>query len=349
MSKAKIIGILIIIAIISFYGGYLISNLISSYSPTIQTSKLGNITIIDSSGKYVEISIPVKKIVVLTGDAATILKILNASDLIVGISDVIANKPEIFGNISNKTVVGSWKNPDYEKIISLKPDIVITYTKWTLDAEEKLEPLGIKVVRFDFYIPSIMDREIKTLAIIIGREKEAESLCKWMKDILNIVNQRLSGLKEENKLRAYGETYITWGTVGPGAGLYDIMILSGLRPIGEFSISYPKVSAEWVINENPDVIIKAITADPLTIKQSDYEKILNDIKQRLNLTNAVKQNKIVILPNDLLYKPSYPIAILQIAKISYPDRFSDIDVSYYLKQYLSFLGIEYKGIWYYPS
>lgn len=343
MKLIKIIGLIITIAIISFYGGYLLSN----YS-VLQTSQLGNITIIDSSGKYVEIKLPVKKIAVLTGDAATILKILNASDLVIGISDVVAKKPELFGSLSNKTIIGSWKNPNYELIINLKPDIVITYTKWTLDAEEKLEPLGIKVVRFDFYIPSIMDREIKTLAMIIGKEKEAETLCKWMKDILNIINQRLSNLKEENKLRAYGETYITWGTVGPGAGLYDIILLSGLRPIGEFSISYPKVSAEWVIKENPDIIIKAITADPLIIKESDYENILNDIKQRLNLTNAVEQNKIVIIPNDLLYKPCYPIAILHIAKIAYPDRFSDIDINIYLKQYLSFLGLEYKGLWYYP-
>lgn len=347
LSKTWAISLIAIIALAFFFMGYMVANF--SSAPTNQVVMTSNATIIDSSGKYIVLKVPVTKIVVLTSDAAIAIKLLNASHTIIGVSDVVANYPTLFKELSNLTNVGKWNNPNYETIVKLKPEVVISYTRWPgSELEEKLEPMGIKVVRLDLYNPSTIAQELKTLGILLGREKEAETICKWMRDLEKLINDRLSKVKEEDKLRSYLETYTAWSVGGPGSGLYDLAIKAGLKPIGEFTIPYPKVSAEWVVKQNPDFIVKAMTGNPIDATVKDYELIKADVVNRLNITNAVKNDKIVILPGRLAYNPSYPIAVLCIAKTAYPSLFSDLDPKTFLEQYLSFLGLELKGVWWYP-
>lgn len=346
LTKIWAIIIIAIIAITFFSAGYMIANVSLTNTQSLQIS---NMTIIDSSGKYITLSIPVKKIVVLNSDAAIAIKLLNASHTIVGVSDAVSNYPTLFRELSNLTNVGKWQSPNYETIVKLKPEIVISYTTWPgSELEEKLEPMGIKVVRLDLYKPSIMAQELKILGILLGREKEAEKICKWMNDLEKLISDRLSKIKEEDKIRAYLETYSSWSVGGPGSGLYDLAIKAGLKPMGEFTIPYPKVSAEWVIKQNPDLIVKAMSGNPIDLTIKDYNSLKADITNRLNITNAVNNDKIVIIPGRLAYNPSYPIAILCIAKSAYPSLFSDLDPKVFLQQYLSFLGLELKGVWWYP-
>ncbi|MDH5806643.1 MAG: ABC transporter substrate-binding protein [Candidatus Methanomethylicaceae archaeon] len=347
LTKTWTIIAIAMIALIFFSIGYMIANLYST--PINQSIQTSNMTIIDSSGKYITLNVPVKRIVVLTSDAAIAIKLLNASNAIVGVSDVVAKYPTLFKELSNLTNVGKWQSPDYETIVKLKPEVVISYTRWPgSELEEKLEPMGIKVVRLDLYIPSTMTQELKILGILLGKEKEAEKICKWINDLEKLISDRLSKIKEEDKIRSYLETYTSWSVAGPGSGLYDLAIKAGLKPIGEFTIPYPKVSAEWVIKQNPDFIVKPVIVNPIDATIEDYEIVKSDVINRLNITNAVKNNRIIILPGRLAYNPSYPIAVLCIAKSAYPSLFNDLDPKVLLQQYLSFLGLELKGIWWYP-
>jgi iron complex transport system substrate-binding protein len=355
LAKLWICVLVIAVGLACFYGGYQIATSIiptetGTAPPTTPPSSVEKVVIIDSAGRYVEINKPVKKVVVLDSDAATAVILLNATDVVVGVGDVVAQRPELYGELSNRTNVGKWSSPDYEKIIELKPELVLSYVKWPgSEAEEKLEPLGVKVVRLDFYIPQTMARELKTLGMILGREAEANTICQWIDNLSNLINDRLKDLKEENKVRTYLEQYSAWTVGGPGSGQYDLAIRAGLKPVGEFTTAYPKVTAEWVIDQNPDMVMKMITGSPLTLNITNYESVKNDIASRLGPTKAVRSGKIIILPGELAYKPSFPIAVLCVAKFAYPERFSDVDPEVYLRQYLAFRRLELKGVWWYPT
>ena len=352
LGKLWISIMIVAVAIACFSGGYIAAINLAKREETISPPPATgeSVTIIDSAGKYVRVNRPVKRVVVLNSDAATAVMLLNATDVVVGVGDVVVQYPELYGNLSKRTCVGKWSSPDYEAIITLNPEIVLSYVKWPgPEADEKLEPLGIKVVRLNFYIPSTMVRELKTLGIILGKENEADVICRWIDNLSSLINDRLKGFKEENKVRAYLEQYSAWTVGGPGSGQYDLAVMAGLKPIGEFTTAYPKVTAEWVISENPDLIMKMITGNPFTLNASSYESVKDDISGRLSVTNAVKNNRIIILPGQLAYKPSYPIAVLCAAKFAYPELFGDMNPEVYLREYLAFLGLEYRGVWWYPQ
>jgi len=188
------------------------------------------------------------------------------------------------------------------------------------------------------------------LGLILGKESKADEICQWIGNLEKLVGDRLKGLKEEDKLRSYLEQYSAWTSAGPGSGQYDIAIKAGLKAIGEFTTAYPKVSAEWVIQQNPSLIMKLVSANPFALNASYFESIKSDIATRLSVTNAVENGKIIILTGRFAFMPgSSPIAVLCIAKFAYPELFNDVDPKVYLRQYLSFLGLEYKGMWWYPE
>ncbi|MBU4126685.1 MAG: hypothetical protein KKD16_03905, partial [Proteobacteria bacterium] len=52
-----------------------------------------SIRIQDATGRFVEVRLPVKKLVVLTSDALEVIRALKAEDLVVGINTGIAKEP----------------------------------------------------------------------------------------------------------------------------------------------------------------------------------------------------------------------------------------------------------------
>ena len=129
-------------------------------------------TIVDSDGKEVEIYRPIKRIVVLGTTHAEVLRSLGAEDKIVGISTYITKKPDFFPKLKELPTVGSGYRPDYEAIINLKPDIVLQYSGWTPEMDEKLEPFGIKVIRLGFKLMNYT-REVASLGDILDKKNRS--------------------------------------------------------------------------------------------------------------------------------------------------------------------------------
>ena len=89
-------------------------------------------TIIDSANRTVTIYKPVKGIVVLNSDAGEAVKILGVSDKVVGIVDTIEEKPFYFPDMFEKTVVGTWEEIRWEKIVDLSSLIPTSWTSFPM-------------------------------------------------------------------------------------------------------------------------------------------------------------------------------------------------------------------------
>lgn len=77
-----------------------------------------------------------------------------------------------------------------------------------------------------------MVKEVKVLASILNREKEAEKYEKFVEDVMSIVNERLRNLREEQKLSVYPALMsIPTLAATQGSGLYDAIALTGLNPL----------------------------------------------------------------------------------------------------------------------
>ena len=91
-----------------------------------------SVTIQDSADRYVEVSYPVERIVVLWDNPTEVLKALGAADRTVGIDIATKNWVDkgLYPELKDIPVVGSWDEPNYEKIAELEPDAVIMLSSY---------------------------------------------------------------------------------------------------------------------------------------------------------------------------------------------------------------------------
>jgi len=364
-----------VVAVVAFLLGYLVgvqkptptvaqTATAASIAPTTTTTQLTTptaaatpkkIVIVDSAGRYVEITKPVTKIATLAPSVMEALAILNATKYIAGVSTSALNPGNYWNYVMRQNNIsainiGEWSKPNYEAIIQLRPQVVFELVgRASTELEEKLEPYGIKVVRVSITKPSSVVQEVKLLGLIFDREREAENYAKWVDKVMSIVNERLKGLKEEEKLTVYPEVFASpWTAHGPGSGLFEACTMAGLKPITSvLSSGLPRVSAEWVIQRNPDVVVKDITTGNLTIKS--FEAVYRDLATRLSTTNAAKSGKIIVITYTLGNSLGYPVGVLYIAKVAYPDRFRDVDPNQYLCEFLQMIHLPCKGVWGYAG
>lgn len=314
------------------------------------------ITITDSTGKKITVPQPLERVVALNSDIATAIKILGVQDRVVGISDD-AGKREDLG-MTAKEKVGKFNQPDLEKIVNLAPQVVFAYAKWPGgELEEKLEPLQIKVVRIDCYIPETLDADFRTVARMFGKEKSMEDFLKWKNDVIKLLASRTADLNPKLKVFAISSSKLAkgeWGTFGRGTATNEgIFMAGGINVAGELT-GYPAVSPEWVLTQNPDVLLVSCYCGELGYMATDYtaaEKVKEAAANNevLKQTEAVKKDRVYLLPNQLMGGVNTPFGALYLAKWLYPERFQDVNPENVIKDYIKgWLGTPYKGKWSYP-
>jgi iron complex transport system substrate-binding protein len=244
--------------------------------------------------------------------------------------------------------MGSWRNANIEAIAALKPDLVVAYERNPgQELEKKLGPLGIQVLRMDFYKMKSMAREIRDMGRILGKEKEAEAVCSWNERNMNLIRTRLKNVSA--KPTVYVESYTDYHTVGPGTGGDEMCsIAGGMNIASAMSIPYPEVTAEWVLSKNPDVIVKAAAWS------NGYEKngseYLNMIRTRIvnrplaGRIKAVKDGRVMVLDSNIWTGPRAVVGICYLARLFHPSLFRDIDPSAIHREYDErFLRLPFKG------
>lgn len=312
----------------------------------------------DAFGNRIEIASPVKRIVVINGDAAEILCALGAEANIVGISShMAANDVDLLSGLQGRPVVGSAMSPSIEKIIELQPDLVIAYEMWmTEDAfEGKLAPLGIAVARMYCYRIARLDEEVRILGRLVGRESEAEAYIQHMHQILDTVAVRLQGI--QTRTRIYNESYGAYKTVSDNSGADILLELAGVENIAAGQpVPWPEVSAEWVVEKDPEVIVKVASATfvktgfGITDVQ-EIDAFRNDLISRPAWSHieAVKKGRVHILSSELWVGPRAPLGMLYIARWAYPERFRDIDPEELHRQWLmKWHHKKLEGVYVYP-
>jgi iron complex transport system substrate-binding protein len=153
------------------------------------------------------------------------------------------------------TKVGGYFSPSVEKILSLKPDIVIMQEN-NLDLSHKLEQIGIKtkVVKIDT-IESIKNT-IADLGAILENKAKADEIIGEIDDSL----RRLEGIVENKKIMipiGYNtdlskEIYV----VGQNLYFDDIINASGNHNALQSSRKgQPVLNMEKILKINPDIVI----------------------------------------------------------------------------------------------
>jgi len=311
-------------------------------------NKEAKIAVQDTAGRNVTIAKPISKIVVLNSDSAEAVKILGAGGKIVGIVDTVQRNTFYFPEISKKTVVGTWKEVDWEKVIELHPDLVIAYTTYGANvdiAEEKLSPFNVSVVGLNLYDPRTIREEIAILGYILDKELRAYEYIDWWNKYENEIKELVSN-KPKPKVfvtstSAIGKTSEI-PTYGPGSTINEIIeMVGGINIAEELGTKYPKVDAEWVITKNPDIIIIKKSYKYYFDSEEEAKEYINQVLEGKGWDNisAIKNGRVYIVPWSAVYGSEQPFAIALFAKIAHPE--IEIDPIAIYKEFLEdFMSLE---------
>ncbi|MEM2866077.1 MAG: ABC transporter substrate-binding protein [Candidatus Hadarchaeales archaeon] len=353
--KAGLAGMLVILVAALLALGYL------GYSgkPKPLLSPENTLTTVDDSGKYVEVPQPVERVVLLHSDAGEIVCALGAENLVVGVSPT--TKRKMAPKFDNLPEVGSCSSPNYEAILELQPDLVITYSGSVGSEEElrkRLEPLGIRILCLDAYKLELIPRDVRLLGLVLGKGERAEEYAGFFERNLKLIENRVSGLSPENKVRVYVEGHKDYQTASYGTMAHGIVTAAGgLNLAAGEPTSYPIVSPEWVLEKNPDVILKNVGSKVLPgggRALTDPEPLREAWRSLVGRTGwaglkAVEENRVYVMSWDLWGGGSQVVAICYAAKRFYPQLFLDLNPSSVHRELMeNFWGLEYGGAYVYP-
>jgi len=348
-----VVGILIAVA---FAGGYVISQPVNSKEDMRET-----VTVQDSADRYVKVPYPVESVVVLWDNPTEEIKALGAVDRILGIDTATKDKVDqgFYPELKNTPVIGSWDEPNYEKIAELDPDVVImlsSYPPLPEEVQKHLDPFDIAVVGLDFYITEAYIREVKTLGFMLGLDNETDEYIAFFEDKWDMISSKISEIPDEERKSVYFEgadEYQTYGGADYGCGIPGMIRAGGgidLYP--EISMYAFEADPEDIAQRNPDVIFKGQYEGYLLKDNSHFASVYDSITARSELagSTAVTSGEVYVISFDVTGGARKKFGPMFIAKMLYPDKFTDFDPESVLKEYFeTYLDLTWQGVYVYPE
>jgi iron complex transport system substrate-binding protein len=134
---------------------------------------------------------PPSRIVCLTEETVETLYLIGEERRIVGVSGYAVRPPQVR---REKPRVSAFISADFEKIIALEPDLVLTFSDLQADIAAELIRRNIAVHAFNQRdVTGILDM-IRTLGAIVGATEKAETLAVSLEDRLDAVRERAEEL-----------------------------------------------------------------------------------------------------------------------------------------------------------
>ncbi len=237
-----------------------------------------------------------------------------------------------------------------EKIISLKPDLLLINKSQYADNNKRIEVLqkaGIPTVVLDYHALTAANhtQSTKILGELLNQKSTAESLNRRYLEIADIVRERVSKLPESAKAR---RVYVETGSKGPGeyGNTYNKGVLWGgiLNQLQANNIAadmkqpYAALSREYVLAHNPQIVVitgsiwqGAHDTDQmrmgLSVSPKEAQSRLRGFAARpeWKTLEAVKTGEIYGVDHGSLRSMVDYTYLMDLAKIIYPETFADFD------------------------
>ncbi|MHB8138464.1 MAG: cobalamin-binding protein [Smithellaceae bacterium] len=210
-------------------------------------------TVTDETGRLVTISETPQRIVSLAPGITETLYALGLADQIVGVT-TYCDWPVA---VRLKPKIGGFTNPSIEKIVALKPDLILATADGNRkDTVQHLERLGLQV-----YVTNPSDtrgvlKSILHIGEITNRKSSAAKLVEKLQWRSDMITKQIRNKKKPRVFFQLGlEPMIT---AGPKTLIHEVIERAGGINIASQAIaSYPRYSAEGIISAAPEIIVFA--------------------------------------------------------------------------------------------
>ncbi|HKS39254.1 MAG TPA: cobalamin-binding protein [Blastocatellia bacterium] len=240
----------------------------------------------DEIGRKINVPENPQRIISLAPSVTETLFALGLGDRVVGVTSYCDYPPEA----ARKEKVGDTLRPSIEKIVALKPDLVVASTSSQLEQFVRdLDKVGIPIYVSNPHNLAGVLVSIEMIGAITGVDDRAEELTDKMRARINAVESGLVGIKEQPRV------FFILGiepliTIGGTSFINELISRAGGDSIsGEVHAEYPQYSLESAVAARPEVIFLQ-TGDP-------------KLPERLNQTPAARNNRVFQLDDNLLMRP----------------------------------------------
>jgi len=269
----------------------------------------------DDRGKEIEFKERPRRIVSLVPTQTELLFSLGLGKEVVGVTNY-CNYPEA---ARQKEKIGGFAEIDVEKILALKPDLVLSFGTIQIPAAEKLEKSGMKVFwMYPRTVNEILDSIVR-VGEITGTRREATQMRESMEKEIYALRDALGAIPDDKRqtvFRVMGTD--PPATIGAESFQSDVFYLAGGKnAFADVKKDYFEVDAQELVKRNLDLIVMC-GADEAGSKQ----RLKNnpDFKD----LPAVKNDAVLIIPCDLTCRPGPRVAetAARIARILHREKFS---------------------------
>ncbi|MBN1236589.1 MAG: ABC transporter substrate-binding protein [Methanotrichaceae archaeon] len=260
--------------------------------------------------------------------------------------------PEYY-NLTNVGYFGTgpFGLPNVETIASLEPDLLILRYKGDDDEKtfkflEAMEGLDIPAVVLKY--PDCYDEvkvetiyeEIRLLGEVFSQQEKAEKIVDLMNKEVQLIKDRTRNIAEDDKPRVlfFGSTALgakKSGGTGNAFGtktIQSIFLNDIINAKNAYNSTVTQViSAEELLSIDPDIIILSTWGGyhpPREMYEDEWFKNVHGLR-------ALQDRQVYSLPANgfMEERLEFPISLMVQAKAIYPDRFEDIDLEEWTREY----------------
>ncbi len=269
---------------------------------------------IDATDEPIPYGLDAGRIVSLAPNLTEMVYALELGERLVGRTDFCNYPPEVL----ELPTVGGFVDTSLEQVVTLRPDLVLAYQGNSLELVTQLRMLDITVLTFDEPDAlSVIFAQMDTLWKVAGskdasRPERLEGLIEQFRSYAEQAGNVTNNVGEPRPVVFFGYPGENTLTCGNRSFLDDLMRLAGARnAAGEVAERWPVVSAEFVVNANPDWIL---TATPCS-GSDDLAKAKTELLEQLRADpvwaslDAVRNGNVLVLDADILLRPGPRIVI----------------------------------------
>lgn len=206
------------------------------------------IRVIDDRGRSVELPGPAQRIIALLPSLAESVCALGACDRLVGV-DRSTDWP---ASIRSLPRLGGLEDPAIERIVALRPDLVLVPVSWR--ATSRLEAAGLKVVALEPTSMTGTRRMLDVVASLLGIPDAGSSL--WLRIQAQIDVAAASVPASVRGQSVYFEVSEAPHAAGEASVVGELLTALGLRNIVSASMgAFPRLNPEFVVRATPDWIM----------------------------------------------------------------------------------------------
>ncbi|MBN2053290.1 ABC transporter substrate-binding protein [bacterium] len=227
-----------------------------------------------------------------------ILYAMGADDLLAGVTDFCLYPPAA----KDKPSIGGIINPDLERLLALRPDLVLLQDTQRAFVE-KYEKLGLRtlVVKADSV------RDVLDSILLIGRAVDREAAARRLHDSLQ---EKLARLRRRTEHLVQPSVLVVIGHepgslrelyAAAGGSYHDelLTLAGGRNCLASGPMLYAKISKEEILMRSPQVIV-VLSAVPSTLDAAREERAL---WAGLPYLDAVKRNRVHLLGGGYMLVP----------------------------------------------